>query len=223
MIKFGIKYEGKNTFESIARDFKKHLSPEVINKKCAAAINETLTRSVPLANKQIRAKYTLTNKGLIKKVTSIKKANSKRGPGGLWGSVSIKANPIDMGYFKYKVKLKSFKYKSRPGSYKKQVGANVAIIKGRNVYMKHLAEANFPYVKDKVIHKHITLASHGWYVKGRGFVSDPAMSLIKMRGPSPYAMLLNKDVEGKMSQYIHTNFPARLRALLQLEVDKIGK
>ncbi|MDR2004165.1 MAG: hypothetical protein LBQ74_14130 [Prevotella sp.] len=222
MIKFGIKYEGKNTFKSIARDFEKHLSPKVINKKAAAAINETLKRSVPIVNKEIRAKYTLTNKGLIKKVTDIKKANSKQS-GGLWGAVTIKANPVDMGYFKYKVRTKSFKYKSRPGSYKRQAGATVEIIKGRSVIMKHLFEANFPYVKDNVIHKHTTLAGRGRYIRGRGFVNNPAMSPVKMRGPSAYAMLLNKDVEGKMSQYVHTNFPARLRALLQLEIDKIGK
>ncbi|MFT4221883.1 hypothetical protein [Dysgonomonas sp.] len=223
MFKVNITFEGKNTFASIAKDFEKHLTPAMISLKASAAINETLKRSIPVANKEIRAKYTLTNKGLIKKVAAIKKANSKKGPGGLWGSVSLRTNPVDMGYFKYTTRTKNIKYKSRPGSYKRQEGVNVEIIKGRPVFMKHMFETNLPYRKEGIEYAHTTIAGRGRYVRGRGFVPNPAMSLIKMRGPSPYAMLLNKDVGAKMSQYVQTNLPSRFRALLQKEIDKIGK
>lgn len=221
MIKFGIKYEGKNTFESLKRDFEKHLSKEVIYKKTAAAINETLKRSVPIVHKQIRKKYTVKLEAIkIDKGTRIKYANPKLGRGGLWGSVSIKGNSIDISHFKHKV---------RKGKGRRQGGVNLEVIKGRNIYMKHLFRATVKYNEDGEEQTKTALFGRGRYIKGRGFVhkkfltSTGKTAITKMRGPSPYAMLMNKDVESQISQYINKNYPARLQALLQMEVNKIGR
>lgn len=217
MIKFGIKYEGKTTFESLKRDFEKRLSKEVIYKKTAAAINETLKRSVPIVHKQIRAKYTVKLAAIkIDKGTRIKQANPKLGPGGLWGGVYIKASSIDMKHFKHRV-LK----RRTIGNKWRQAGVNMEIIKGRNVYMKHLYQTT--------VGGYTGIFGRGKYIKGRGFVPGKFLTSsgkdvqAKMQGPSPYAMLMNNDIKPQIKAYVHKNYPARLRFLLQQEVDKIGR
>jgi hypothetical protein len=210
VIKFGVKYEGKTTFETISKGFEKYLSHQEIVRVTAFAINETVRKSLPVLNEALRKNYTVKLKGL-KTVTKIKYAAAT--DTGLWATVSFRANPIEMGYFNYTVRRKG----------KRQNGVNVEIKKGRSVLMKHIWMQPNKYKSKSGLEKiHKTLVGRGSYIKGSGFVRGNTKET-RMVGPSPFSMGLSKEVEKEMGTYIATSFPGRLQALLQQQVDKIGK
>lgn len=199
---FYITYEGQNTVENIQKQFKGHLSPNIITRKTAFVLNETSRRAARVVQKRVGQEYTMQKKYLAKMAQLSKPASAKR----LYAEVSYKNNVFKIQMFKFK-------------QIGKKGGVKVEIKKGHSVLMQHL------FVRT-MKSGHIGVFGRGKYVKqqfvpGNFKTRNGKPMITDMLTASPYSAALSDIVKKDTITYIHRSLPGRLTAILQQEVNKM--
>lgn len=209
-MKFTVTIEGKKSIEAIQKEFADKLSPKEIQKTTAFALNETGKRVGSMINKPIKEEYT-TNAKYRKRIAKVTKMAAGQ-PNRLYTEVSYNYGTIPMV---------GFKYKDNSKGKNKTAGVTVEIKKGKNKILKHAFVATM-----KSGHKGIFAA--GKY-GAKGFIheriktTNNKQKITELKTASPFTMATNKAIESKTTATITEQLPKRVRALLQIKVDKLTK
>lgn len=196
-----ITQEKRREVERIQDEFRKKLSKNEISRGTAQGVNSALSRSIPRINKQIKAKYDITQKYLSRQAVVSPKANS----GSLYGGIKINESRLPVIAF-------------RP----KQSGSSisVAIHKGKTEYIRNAFIAT-------MASGHKGVYSRGRYQKRTGFVpgkektANGKVRITQLVTASPFTMGISPDVRTDVAEFMGNEVTARVHGILTSRVAKI--
>lgn len=193
----GIKYEGKKTLESIQKDFSNHLSEKQIKRTTASALNVTATRAQKPIKDDVSNKYNITKKYLGRVLHITKKATGS--VSGLYTEVSFSYKPFPLIAFNAKQTKTGLEMEIKKGQKKTFRGGFVATMKSG----------------------HKGAFAQGKYKSGK-FVPIKG-KIVEIKTASPFTMSLSKEVSSNTEKKIIKDLPPRLRAMLQVQFNKLSK
>ena len=211
MFKVSIIYEGKKTLESIQKEFNNQLSEKEILKTTAGALNVTARKVLTQVKKEIKKEGYTINTKYLNRMASLSKP-AKGTVEGLYARISYSYSPIPMIGFKHKGEpTKRSKGKRNP--------IIVEIHKGNPILLRHAWIGT-------TASGHTGIFAKGMFVKGqfvKGLKGSNGGTIFEQRSASPFTMATNKRVEDKIIDNIKGQLPKRLRAMLQVKINKLTK
>lgn len=197
-----ITQEKRGEVERIQKEFRSKLSENEILRGTAQGINSALSKSVPRINKQIKAKYNITQKYLSRQAVVSPKANSNN----LYGGIKINEN---------KLPIIAYKPKQTGGS------ISVAIHKGKTVLIRNAFIAT-------MASGHKGVFARGRYQKRTGFVpgrektASGKIRITELLTASPFTMGISQDVARDVQEFMGNEVSARVHGILTSRVNKIA-
>ena len=210
-----ITTQKRGEIERIQRDFKKHLSADVILRTTAGVLNQTVQRSIPILRKDIKTNYNIRKpntslKGLAKVAP---RANTNHLAAGL----ELNHEPVPLRFFQHKQTDEGVEVSVRRGKSRLIRGAitqKVAtFLQHEGVFMRGKYEGN-EFVRGRFGGKKVT---------GKSGKSRNLGQVSQLKTASPFAMGLSKEVSQTVQDFQGRYVVDRMRGALQGQVDKITK
>ena len=197
-----ITTEKRGEIERIQRDFKKHLSADVILRGTSQAINSTMKRSISKINKEVKKEYNITPK-YLKRIAVVK---PKASSGSLYAGVHLQHAPVP---------IIGFKPKEKQGS-----GVTVSVKRGR---AKRLQSAFIATMQSG----HVGVFARGRYGKdfmwGNEKTASGKIRITEIKAPSPFAMGLSDTVAPQIQDFMGKEVVRATRGILQSRVDRMTR
>ena len=213
-MKVFITWEGKNSVESIQRQFKDQLSQQQILRTTARALNETSKRVQGFIKTQVRAGYTM-NKKYLDRMASVGHY-AKGDSSGLYVNINFRTRAIPMIAFKH----------TGANRQKEQI-VSVTITKGKSMTLRHAFIARMRNTRNSgEVTEHEGIYGQGKYVKGK-FVHNNAKTetgkprLTEHVSTSPFTASTTKEMQPNVLKYVSTSLPSRLKYFLEKKIKKM--
>jgi hypothetical protein len=211
MFEIKLTYEGKQSMQKVAAEFKSKLSQDEIDKIAAHALNETGRKAAGRIRKFAKQDYTINNKYLQRAAKLIKPA----GRSSLYAEVGYSTQTVPMIAFTHREIGSPFGKSNKSNS-----GVQVEIRKGKSSILKHAFIAT--------MHSgHEGIFMHGHY-QGSQFVQDNKKTssgrprITEIKSASPFIMYSNQEVQSMVNDYVDKTLAERFRVFLQQKVDKLA-